>query len=71
MQPSQTWPVSSQGTVAKEGNLLSLIFFLMGAMNVYIFFRRQRDWLNRQGLRLIKVGLFSGGCAALLETLIF
>lgn len=71
MQSSQTWPSSSTGRVTKEGNLLSLLFFLMGAMNVYIFFRRQRDWLNQQGLRLLKVGLISGGCAALLETLVF
>ncbi|AIE72993.1 hypothetical protein D082_04640 [Synechocystis sp. PCC 6714] len=43
----------------------------MGAMNVYIFFRHQRDWLQQQGLRLVKVALASFGCAALLETLIF
>jgi len=69
MQSSQTWAMSSTGTVRKETNWLSLLFFLMGAMNVYIFFRRQRDWLNQQGLRLLKVGLVSVGCAALLETL--
>lgn len=71
MQSSQTWPVFTSGTTRKETNWLSLLFFLMGAMNIYIFLRHQRDWLNQQGLRLLKVGLISGGCAALLETLVF
>ncbi|MBE9202727.1 hypothetical protein IQ218_03665 [Synechocystis salina LEGE 06099] len=74
MQSSQTWAMSSADTATtatKETNWLSLLFFLMGAMNVYVFFRRQRDWLNQQGLRLIKVALASFGCAALLEALIF
>lgn len=63
--------MSSTGVVTKQTNWLSLLFFLMGAMNVYIFFRHQRDWLQQQGLRLVKVALASFGCAALLETLIF
>ena len=71
MQSSQTWGMSSVDTATKQTNWLSLLFFLMGAMNVYIFFRRQRDWLNQQGLRLLRVGLVSFTCAALLEAFVF
>ena len=71
MQSSQALPMSSADSPTQKTNWLSLLFFLMGAMNVYIFFRRQRDWLNRQGLRLIRVGLVSFVCAALLEAFVF
>lgn len=71
MQSSQTWAMSSVDPAHKGTNWLSLIFFLMGAMNVYIFFRRQRDWLQRQGLRFLRVGFVSFTCAALLEVFVF
>lgn len=71
MQSTTTWEMTSINPSRKETSLLSLLFFMMGAMNVYIFLRRQRDWLNQQGLRFLKIGLVSVTCAALLEAAIF
>ncbi len=71
MQSSTSWAMSSMDTTKKETSLLSLLFFMMGAMNVYIFLRRQQDWLNQQGKRFLKIGLVSLTCAALLEVVVF
>ncbi|MFM1843550.1 MAG: hypothetical protein RLZZ490_2293 [Cyanobacteriota bacterium] len=71
MQSTTTWEMTSISPSKKETSLFSLLFFLMGAMNVYIFLRRQRDWLHQQGLRFFKIGLVSVACAALLEVVIF
>jgi hypothetical protein len=71
MQSSTTWAMSSIDTTKKDTSLLSLLFFMMGAMNVYIFLRRQRNWLNQQGLRFLRIGFVSLTCAALLEVAVF
>lgn len=71
MQSSSSWAMSSIDATKKETSLLSLLFFMMGAMNVYLFLRRQRDWLTQKGLRFLKLGLVSVTCAALLEVIAF
>jgi hypothetical protein len=71
MQSTTTLEMTSINSSNKETSLLSLLFFLMGAMNVYMFLRRQRDWLSQQGQRFLKIGLVSLTCAALLEAVIF
>ncbi|MEB3227351.1 MAG: hypothetical protein VKJ27_03125 [Synechocystis sp.] len=71
MQSTTTLEMTSINPAHKETSLLSVLFFLMGAMNVYMFLRRQRDWLSQQGQRVVKIGLVSVTCAALLEALIF
>lgn len=55
----------------KGSSWLSLLFFMMGAMNVYIFFRHQRDWLSKQGLKMLKLLFVSMASAALIESIIF
>ena len=71
MQSTTTLEMTSINSSKRETSLISLLFFLMGAMNIYIFLRHQRDWLNQQGLRFLKIGLVSVTCAALLEAAIF
>jgi hypothetical protein len=71
MQSTTTWEMTSINPSKKETSLLSLLFFMMGAMNMYIFLRRQRDWLHQQGPRFLKIGLVSLTWAALLEVVIF
>ena len=71
MQSTTTLEMTSIDSSKRETSVISLLFFLMGAMNIYIFLRRQRDWLNQQGLRFLKIGLVSLTCAALLEVAIF
>jgi len=71
MQSTTTWEMTSIDSSKRETSLLSLLFFMMGAMNIYMFLRRQRDWLSQQGRRFLKIGLVSATCAALLEMVIF
>jgi hypothetical protein len=71
MQSTTTWEMTSINPSKKGTSLLSLLFFMMGAMNMYIFLRRQRDWLNQQGFRFLKIGFVSLTCAALLEVAVF
>ncbi|MEY2984132.1 MAG: hypothetical protein RLZZ568_749 [Cyanobacteriota bacterium] len=71
MQPTTTLEMTSINSSHKETSVIALLFFLMGAMNVYLFLRRQRDVLNQRGYYLLKVGLVSVTCAALLEWVFF
>jgi hypothetical protein len=67
MQSSSVWEMSSIDTPKRDTSLLSLLFFMMGAMNIYLFLRRQRDWWARPGRRLFQAALVSCAVATLLE----
>lgn len=72
MESQPTWEMSATDNRPQlQTNWLSLLFFLMGAMNVYVFLHRQRNWLSQQGLKLLKIAAISATSAAALELLIF
>jgi len=70
MQSSSVWEMSSIDTPKRDTSLLSLLFFMMGAMNIYLFLRRQRDWWARPGQKLFRVALVACALAALLEIIL-
>ncbi|MBJ7901015.1 MAG: hypothetical protein GC158_14115 [Cyanobacteria bacterium RI_101] len=72
MESQPTWEMSATDNRPQlQTNWLSLLFFLMGAMNVYVFLHRQGNWLSQQGFKLLKIAAISATSAAALELLIF
>jgi hypothetical protein len=48
-------------------SLIALLFFMMGALNLYVALRRKRSWLSSEAQRLLKLVLFSVFLAGAIE----
>ena len=69
MEKQQFWTVPSQGT-GKKMNLIAFVFFMMGALDIYVQLQRRNKWDNSGASRLLKVALLGVVVAALIEILL-
>ncbi len=70
MEKQQFWTVPSQRT-GKKMNLIAFVFFMIGALDIYVQLQRRNKWDNsgasQETSRLLKVALLGVVVAALIE----
>lgn len=58
MDDQLSWPAEPYKNDSKM-SLIALLFFMMGALNLYVALRRKRSSLSSEAQRLLKLVLFS------------
>ena len=73
MEKQQFWTVPSQRT-GKKMNLIAFVFFMLGALDIYVQLQRPNKWDNsgasQETRRLLKVALLGVVVAAIIEILV-
>ncbi len=70
MEKQPSWTVPSQKTGQKM-NLIALLFFMMGALHVYGQIQARENWWTVEAVRLVRVALFAGLVAGMIEIAVF
>lgn len=69
MLQESTWSTSPIETEQRKMGLVAFLFFMMGALHIYVQIQKQKDWLCSEGWRFLKVGLVAATFAGILEVL--
>ncbi|MEB3312059.1 MAG: hypothetical protein VKJ02_17675 [Snowella sp.] len=67
MLQETTWPSSPSETEQRKMGLVAFLFFMMGALHIYVQLQKQKDWLCSEGFRFLKIGLAAATFAGVLE----
>jgi hypothetical protein len=71
MLQQQSWSASPIETEQRKMGLVAFLFFMVGALHIYVEIQKQRDWLCSEGSRFLKVGLVAATFAWVLELAVF
>lgn len=52
-------------------SLVAFLFFMVGALHIYVEIQKQKDWLCSEGSRFLKIGLVAATFAGILELAVF
>lgn len=69
MLQEPTWSTSPIETEQRKMGLVAFLFFMMGALHIYVQIQKQKEWLCSEGWRFLKVGLAAAAFAVILEVL--
>jgi len=67
METQQSWSVSSSEQRQQKMSLVALLFFMMGALNIYIYLQRTKQRVNSEVSRLFQLSLLAAIIAGVLE----
>jgi hypothetical protein len=67
VESQQTWSMSSPEKRQKKMSLLSLLFFMLGALNIYVYLQKAKRRFDSDIALLLRVGLLAASVAGLLE----
>ncbi len=67
MLQEPTWSTAPIETEQRKMGLVAFLFFMMGALHIYVQIQKQKDWLCSEGLRFLKIGLAAATFAGILE----
>ena len=71
MLQQQSWSASPIETGQRKMGLVAFLFFLVGALHIYVEIQKQKDWLCSEGSRFLKMGLVAATFAGILELAVF
>ncbi len=71
MLQQQTWPTSPIEAGQRKMNLVAFLFFMVGALHIYVQIQKQKEWFCSEGSRFLKVSLLAATFAGILEFIIF
>ena len=71
MLSQQSWAGSPIEAGQRKMGLIAFLFFMLGALHIYVEIQKQKDWFCSEGIRLVRYSLAAATFAGILELLVW